>query len=208
MNPKAKNKSKNIFNINNIGNHKMNKILLAVLIGTLGLIFAAVGIAAISYVSAYNFGNTSEKSIEAQYTSNKNTLSSYTLKVAEAAQVPAMQRDDLSEVIEAAMNGRYGDKGSQAVFQWIQEQNPQINSEVYIKIQNIIESGRTEFKLAQDMLIDKKRVYETQLGSFWSGFWLRVAGYPRIDWSKFNIIMEDGVQKKFESGVDSTIQLR
>lgn len=181
---------------------------MKVLIVLLAVILSFVAVGAASYITAYNFGNRAEKNIAAAYEDNKNVLSQYTLKVAEAAQVPAMQRDDLTRVIQAALTARYGEQGSKAAWSWIQEQNPQINSEVYIRIQQIIEAGRTEFRVAQTRLIDLKRVYETGLGSFWRGLWLRIAGYPKVDLSKFNIVLSSDAEKAFETGKQDPLKLR
>jgi hypothetical protein len=167
-----------------------------------------VGICGVSYISAYNTGNRLEQNIKATYENNRNILAQYGNKVAEAAQVPGMQRDDLSQVVTAALEGRYGEDGSRAVFQWIQEQNPQIDSTVYVQLQRMIEAGRNEFTTAQTKLTDQKRVYETSLGSFWQGTWLSVAGYPRIDLDEFQIVSTARADEAFKSGVEEPMQLR
>lgn len=175
---------------------------------TFSLVAAAGLVGVVSYVSAYNTGNRLEQNIKAAYDQNKNVLSQYTNKVAEAAQIPAMQRDDLTKVVEAALKSRYGSDGSKAMFQWIQEQNPNINSEVYTKLQQIIEAGRNDFQQAQAEFIDKKRVYETQLGYLWRGFWLRTAGYPKIDLASYKIVTDEKTEEAFKSGKQTPIELR
>lgn len=167
-----------------------------------------ITIGAVSYVSAYNTGNRLEQNIKATYENNRNILAQYGSKIAEAAQVPAMQRDDLSAVVTAALEGRYGEDGSKAVFQWIQEQNPQIDSTVYVQLQRMIEAGRNEFTAAQTKLTDQKRVYETALGSFWQGTWMSVAGYPKIDLAEYKIVSTGRADEAFETGVEEPIQLR
>lgn len=183
----------------------------ALVIGVVALVSVLAGIGLfvfVSYVSAYNLGNRSEQGLVAAYDQNKNVLSQYTLKVAEAAQVPAMQRDDLTKVVQSALTARYGAEGSKAMFQWIQEQNPNINSEVYTKLQQIIEAGRNDFQVAQAQFIDRRRAYETNLGSFWTGMWLRIAGYPKIDLASFKIIQSGHAQKAFETGIDEPVKLQ
>lgn len=167
-----------------------------------------VAIGAVSYISAYNTGNRLEQRIIATDDNNRNILAQYGNRVSEAAQVPAMQRDDLSAVVTSALEGRYGEDGSQAVFQWIQEQNPQIDSTVYVQLQRIIEAGRIEFANAQTELVDQRRVYETALGSFWQGTWLSIAGYPRIDLDEYQIVSTSRADEAFETGVEEPIQLR
>ena len=136
-----------------------------------GIIIALViligGIFATSYISANNYGVAIEAQLRAERANNQNILAGYTQKIKEAAQVPDMYVADLTKVTEAAIKGRYGDGGSKAVFQWLQEQNPNLDSKLYIKLQQIIESGRDEFKNGQTKMLDVKRQYETQLGLFW-----------------------------------------
>lgn len=167
-----------------------------------------VGTVAISYISAYNTANRLEQQIQATYEDNQNVLAQYSNRIAEAAQVPAMQRDDLKEVVTAALDARYGDEGSKAMFQWIQEQNPTIDSTVYVELQRIIVAGRQDFQTAQTRLIDQKRVYETALGSFWQGTWMGVAGYPRVDLDEFRIVTNARTEEAFGTGQEEAIQLR
>lgn len=180
------------------------KALLAVGISTI----AVIAVLGASYVSAYNKGNRLEKTIVATYKDNQNVLSQYSTRLAEAAQIPAMQRDDLTAVVEAALSARYGEDGSQAAMQWIQEQNPTIDSTVYVKLQTIIEAGRVDFEKAQTKLIDQKRVYETALGTFWGGTWLGIAGYPSIDLDEYGVVLSQRALDAFSTGVEAPIKLR
>lgn len=180
------------------------KYFLSVLVAIGGI----GGIMAISYISAYNFGNRMETLLAATMDNNRNILAQYGNSVTEAAQVTEMQRDDLTAVVTAALEGRYGDDGSRAVFQFIQEQNPQIDSSVYVQLQRIIEAGRIEFQNSQTVLLDQKRVYETGLGSFWQGTWLAVAGYPKTDLSKIDIVSTTRANEAFDTKLEEAIQLR
>lgn len=181
-----------------------NSILLVVL----AVLVAGIGIFGLSYVSAYNTGNRLEASIRGTYENNQNILAQYSNAVAEAAQVPAMQRDDLSQVVTDALNARYGQEGARAVFQAIQEQNPQIDSAVYTKIQQIIQAGRKDFEIGQTRLVDQKRVYETALGSFWKGTWMRVAGYPKIDLADYAVVTNARTDEAFTTKREEPIQIR
>lgn len=180
------------------------------LIITLG-IFGAIALVCMSlfgtYVSYYDHYNAAERGIVAQYEENQNIYSNYTLKVQEVAQVPGMYTADLTAVVTAALEGRYGEDGSQAVFQWIQEQNPTVDSALYVQIQRIMEAGRNEFKNGQTQLIDKKRAYETDINSFWGGFWARFTGYPKINLDDYKVVKSEQTNETFDSGVDRGVQL-
>lgn len=160
-----------------------------------------------SYITNFNYGNRVERQIEATHTDNRNVLAQYSTRIIEMAQVPDMYKEDVMDIYEGALTGRYGENGSQAMFQFLQEQNPQIDASLYTNIQQSMEAGRNQFQNSQTRLIDLKRGYETRLGSFYSGFWLSVAGYPRIDLNDFNIVVNDHSNDAFETGIDNGIEL-
>lgn len=178
------------------------------IIVTLASSAAVVAFGTVSYFSAYNTGNRLENAITATYENNINILSQYGNKIAEAAQIPDMQRDDLTAVVTAALTARYGDDGAKAMFQMITEANPTIDSSVYTNLQQIIEAGRNDFQLAQTKLIDQKRVYNTALGSLWGGTWMSMAGYPKIDLEDYSIVVTSDAQESFDTGINNAIQLR
>lgn len=176
----------------------------------LGSVFLVLaGVAFFSFVTNYNYGNRAERTIEAEYTDMENILSNYTLKVTEAAQVPEIYKDDVKEIMSEIMSGRYGDEGSKAMFQWIQEKNPSVDVAVYTKLQNIIEAGRDKFENAQTKFIDTKRTYETNLGYLYKGFWLKMAGYPTLDLDgDYAIISNAATRETFETKIDKGVDLR
>lgn len=174
----------------------------------LGMIVSVIGGLFLMYVSAFNYGNRAEQSIEAAYTNNQNILAQYGQKIQEAAQIPTMQRDDVAAVLTGAIGARYGKSGSQASMQWIKEQNPTLSPKVYEKLQQLIEAGRDEFKNAQTELIDKKRSYQTELGSFVQGMFLKAAGYPKKDLASFKIITTDAAEQAFKTGKEAPMKLR
>lgn len=172
-------------------------------------VFALLGASIFGmYVSAYNYANEAENGIKASFESNKNTLSSYTVKIQEMAQVPAMYKDDLMEVYKSALGARYGEDGSKAMWQWLKEQNPNLDSSLYTKLQQVMEAGRNEFKVRQNELIDRKREYETQRGYFLRGAFIRMAGYPKIDLDSYIIVLDDKTESAFKSGKVEPIKLR
>lgn len=182
--------------------------LAAVLI-FVGVLVAIAAVVGMSYISAYNTGNRLEQLIKAEHENNTNILAQYSQKVMEAAQVPEMMRDDVSKITREAIAGRYGPEGSRASFQAIVEQNPQASEALYVKLQQIVEAGRDEFKMHQTRLIDAKRVYDTALGTFWGGMFLRIAGYPKINLADYKIVTTDAVQESFRTGKEKApIQLR
>lgn len=185
---------------------KANIVILALSPFVLMVMVAVIAI--VAYVSNYNYGNRAEQTIKAEYTNMENILAQYSLQIGEAAQIPNMQADDLQRIFTNTLDARYGSDGSQAAFQWIQEQNPNLDQSTYLKIQQLIEAGRNRFENAQTKFIDTKRVYETNLGYLWKGFWLRTAGYPTLNLADYAIISSSHAQQAFETKVDTPIQLR
>ena len=161
----------------------------------LAVLLAIGAVCGLSYISAANTGNRMEQSMKAISEDNKNVLAQYGNKITEAAQIPAMYRDDVINVATAAIEGRYGADGSKALFQAISEQNPTLDSTVYVQLQQMIEAGRNEFREAQTRLVDQKRVYQTSLGSFWSGTWMGIAGYPKLNFDDYVIVSTDRDRK-------------
>lgn len=181
----------------------MNKqvIISTVILLAIGVVFGG------SYYNWKAYGNAVEKEIPAAYTNNQNVLSQYSNKIAEMAQIPGMYQKDLSKLYSDAMGGRYGDGGSKAMFQFIKEVNPSIDASMYTSIQQAMRAGRTKFENAQKILIEKKRVYETNLGHPWAGIWLEMAGYPTINLDDYKILMSTYANDAFEKGVEDGIKI-
>lgn len=178
-----------------------------------GLIVSLVagGVVALTIVSSYisyaNYGNRTEKALAAKLEDNQNIYANGTRRIIEVAQVPTMYRQDVERVFTAALQGRYGADGSQAMFQWLQEQNPQLDPSIYRRVQQVMEQFRNEFQLGQRELIDQRRSYETSLGNVWSGIWLRMAGYPSVDLKKFDIVTTDTAAETFRTKRDDGVNL-
>lgn len=152
---------------------------------TMGIILALVvavgGIAVMAYVGAANKGNQTENQIDQLSQSSASSLSNYTMRIGEMAQVPEKAKDHLKELVEAQMSGRYGADGSKAVFQFLKEQNISIDQRLYLNIQAEMSAGRKEFEITQNRILGQCKTYKDDLGNVWSGFWLRTAGYPKAD---------------------------
>lgn len=189
------------------GENKMRALLITLVI-TVTLLLGTGATVVGLYVSNSNYANTAENRITSQYDVMRNVRSSYTLKIMDMAQVPSMYKDDLMDVITATFEGRYGNDGSKAVFQFIQEQNMQLDSKLYSNIQAAMEAGRNEFQVSQNRLIDLKRQYETSMGYVVKGMFIRMAGFPKIDLGKYDIIIEATTQELFDTKVDKAIKLR
>lgn len=179
-----------------------------IVLGTIVAFIIMLGLTVFAtYVKYHNVGVQYEQKLEATWQENKVVLNTYTTKVQEVAQVPTMYKNDLQDIVEATFQGRYGQDGSKAMFQWIQEKNMNLDPQLYRQIQQVMESGRNDFQTSQKVLVDVKRSYQTQLDMFWSGMWLGFAGYPKVEMDKYKIVVLKDVDSKFNSGEDSVIKL-
>lgn len=170
---------------------------------------AVIGVTCVSsYISAYNQGNDAETALKAKESNLQNILASYTTRVSEMAQVPDKYKSDLLQVIQQNFQGRYGKSGNKAVVSFIREQNLALDPKLYRNLMETMEAGRDEFKQAQSDLIDRKRSYERALGSFWTGYWLHKAGYPKMDLSQIKPVINRHTQKAFETHMDEGIKLK
>ena len=168
-------------------------------IAALGIVAVVVGTVAVSYFSAASYGNRTEQHLKAKYQDNENVLSSGYQQLKGVAGVTKMATQDQTDLFKAAITGRYGADGSKAVFQMITESNPVQDSQLYRKVQQIVEGTQKEFQVSQTQFIDVKRSYETAIGSPWQGFWLGIAGYPKLDLDKFTIISSEGASEAFRT---------
>lgn len=172
------------------------------------IIFGLIALISIpSYISAANYGNATEQKLLAIVENNENIYANGTQKVIEIAQVPSMYKNDLKEVVTAAVQGTYGPNGSQQVFLALKERNVNLDAQMYRKIQQVIEGFRNEFQNAQTQMLDVKRTYKTALGTVWQGMWLRFAGYPKTELSKFDIVTTETARETFRTKRDAGIQL-
>ncbi len=178
---------------------KVSTIVILAIVGVLG--FGAIG----TGCGALNFRSTcisQEAGIKAQYKANQSNYDNMWKKFLEASQVNKAYADDLKELYKNTMTARYGTDGSKAMFQFIKEQNPTLDPGTYTKLQALIEAGRNGFDAEQKTLVDKKREYESYLGTPSASVFNIFFSFPRIDLDKFDIVTSSKTEKVFEDKKD------
>ena len=101
-----------------------------------------------------------EEQFKAQYSSNQSNYDSMWKIFKESAQVTDKQAEDFKDVYTSIISGRY-ENGAGELMQMIQEDNPQMNTDLYTELQRQIEAGRKTFDNNQKKLIDVSREYNT-----------------------------------------------
>lgn len=153
----------------------MNKPLLiaGASILTLGLILF------FSMTSWYDKAISLENTTKAQFLSNKNTYDNFWKTVKETAQVPDKYKEDFKQLLVAETTAKFGPDGSKATFQWFQDRQINFDASQYRKIQDVIESGRQDFKRSQNELLDKQRKVADLTQSFWGRMGASFFDFPR-----------------------------
>jgi uncharacterized protein (UPF0333 family) len=155
-----------------------------------------------------------ENNIVIGYEESKNVHSNYVLRIQEMAQVPKMATKQLSEVIKASNEGRYGPDGSKAVFQFLKEQNPNIPDSLYTNIQKEVAGGRLDFQSKITRVNDNKGVAYNMLDDTIGGFILKdIWGLPRKNIGyeggkdDYPVIMSETSVETYKTGVDKGVNM-
>ncbi|MEC0230376.1 hypothetical protein [Paenibacillus alba] len=175
-------------------------------IGCLGFIGVILVIAIISAAMLWGHRNTAialDEKIKAQHVSNKSNYDNMWKRFKEMAQVTDMQADDIKKVYTDLIAGRYNDTG--ALFKIVQEQNPQMNKDLYAKLQNEISAGRTEFDRNQKKIADLVREYNTHIRKH--VLMNSIFHFETMDANKF-IITSERTSDAYQTGKDDEVKLR
>lgn len=181
---------------------------LIALLAVGAILLTLTGVCFSGFVSARTYAINQEALIKKVYNNNQNILGTYTNKVREMAQVPDMYASDLQKVMTSVMAARMGPEGSKAVVQWFKEANIPFDSSLYTKLQQVMEAGNNEFQVNQTRLVEVKEDYAANQQYLWRGFWMSVAGYPKINLDDFKIVVAEDTAKAFEEGNRAPIKLR
>lgn len=175
----------------------------------LAVVLLAGGSLFLMYQSLHDGAISSEAIITQKDEESQNTLSRVNVSVANLVGNATAYSEEVKEAIKAAVEGRYGAKGSQAVFQMIQEHNPEVKSVLREKLADVITGGQKEFEISQTRKIEVCTAYRKDLGYLVKGTLLRIAGFPKVVMDKTCQVVTDAQTKDaFNTGLQTTTKMR
>ncbi|MFH1712297.1 MAG: hypothetical protein ABH846_03630 [Patescibacteria group bacterium] len=169
-------------------------------------IFIIVVLGAVTYGAAAWYYNNTEVDLSNRHDEQGSVCMAYHdvmwKSIKQVAMVPDAAKGTFKEIYLPLMEGRYGDKGSGALFQWIQENHPEFDWSLYGKVQDVIEAKRQAFFEQQKLWIaihkQHKDLLEKWPGSYFVG---------DRDTLAITIITSTNTEKVYETGKDDDIEL-
>lgn len=147
-----------------------------------------------------------ENGISAANETRQTTLSNISQKVKEAIGIRGLSVDDIKATVNEQIHARNDGKNPMVVM--LQENNVAPSPELYTKIINIIDSGRSEFLNAEKMMIDRKRVACDKQRTFPNSVFLSFFGLPKLhtgcagDTDDFKVLVNSNAGESFRTGED------
>lgn len=173
-------------------------LVAVIVVGALGSIA--------KYTSVNNAANNFEANIKRQDQNSQNVLSTYTLKVQEQVQIPAMYAEDLQKTLKAYFEGR-GKQDETFVRSFVQQNIPNLSPKMYETLMVTIDAGRNAFNDAQKKKIDVCSDYDEFRGRVWSSMFLS-AKYPGNGIEKLcTIVTDNRTANAFETHRQEALKL-
>lgn len=153
------------------------------------LIIALIIIGVIMSLSIYvlmkrNSFVVSENQIEAIHADMKNVHAS----IFQQMKQQGVAVDKYGDMVIEALQSTFGEGGSKAAFQWLQNQGT-IPPSIMEKLQVTIEAGYNKFEAAQRTKIDIVRVYKNDIKLFPGSLVASTLGYPTKTWAELEFIV-------------------
>ncbi len=156
------------------------------------LIFLIAFMMGISYQNTYE---RIDQDILAQYKKIESNYEKMSRVILQQAGILNKYSTDFREIYKGMMQGRYGKDGSKAMWQWIKEQNPQIDSALYAKLMTTVEAQRTGFDRQQSkvasMVAESNKMLKTAPAKWFVDGKIKEAKI--VSSSNTKVIMESGI---------------
>lgn len=185
-------------------------------------VIVTFSVTSLSYCGFHDSSISMENSATAKYRNNQNNYDSFWKGIQEVAQVPDHLKDAFKELLVADNTSTFGAKGSTATMQWFQNRGVHLSETTYLRLMNMIEAGRADFKRGQMELLDIQRKYHDHLesisGSMWGSSFPRTLrgefapprdldGDGRLTVFDYPIVTSAKTTEVFRTGQDDAIQV-
>lgn len=186
------------------------KIGTIVGLGIGAFLLITFGGCAVSYINFRQECVTFENNISAQDKEMQNVDTEITNSLITQGLSAKEYGKLVKEAVIAANSGRYGQDGSKAMMQWIREQNPTIDADIFKKIMVSAEAGYAKFAGAQRRKIDLARSYKNMIERkqqipIWGS--IVTSGFPRKPWETLeSIIVSEDTAETWKTGIKKPIK--
>lgn len=175
----------------------------AIILGVFSILIIICLILGGTLLSHRNTAVSLEERIESQYIANQSNYDSMWKTLKEMTQVTELQANQFKDLYYGLIQGRYQDEN--LLFKSIQEQNPNLDTNVYKEIQREISANRKTFDNNQKQIADIIREYNTYIKKH---FIMASITNRQPKNAKDYIVTSDRTEKAFESGKDYEIKLK
>lgn len=177
-------------------------------LAVVGVLAVFAGLFVVGYIGFKNDCIGAENALEAKYKENRSIYDNGWKTVVEKMQVSEVAYDKLQELYAGIMSGRYGPEGSRAMLQVIREDNPKADLKLFEQVQQSVEIFRNRFVQAQKELADRTQLYKDRFQKFPGSLYNGMAGFPRVDLAKYEMVTSARTEKVFEEKKDEPLDLR
>ena len=154
--------------------------------------------------SYFNYNNQEvalRKQAEAQRDKVEGVHDAMWKIISQKAQVSQEYREGFDSIYTHIISGRYS-QGDGTLMKWIKEANPNFDSSLYKDVMDAIEVQRTQFKHAQERMIDIKRQHSTLCNTY-PGRWF-ITNQSEIE---YTVVSSSQSKQVMETGVDDNVKL-
>ena len=168
------------------------------------VVLFAVIVIGIMFVSVSNKEASLRVTIEQKQKDNTSEYDNMWKKIAQTAQVSEKQAAVLKDIFIGYADARTSKGDNATLMKWVQESVPNVNTEVFNKLMDIITSSRDSWTFRQKELLDLNREHEKMLVVFPSNIICSILGRKSIN---IVIVTSARTDKAFETGKDDDVSL-
>lgn len=175
----------------------LNKIILVVCLGVVALML----LIGVSMSFSYNNQEVElRQQAEAQRGKVEVVYDNMWKIIHQTNEVKNSYSSDFKDVVKGMMEGRYS-KGDGSLMKLVVEQNPNLSSDMYIRVMDAIQIERTNFTKQQERMLDIIREHTTLCNTLPSKWFIsnnKVIEYTPISSTRAKEVMKSGVDDNVE----------